>query len=579
KICCRGFPFEVNLVNMRNKLTDVMKNSYVKTTLLALFVIFAAGCVFFNISDVDIGFHIKTGELIAKHGRIPTQNTFSFSMPEQPWALHQWAGTLAWYFVHLYGGYKGIIIFRVLVFLLTIGSLFLTLNLINKNYYVLKLILLTVFAVLVRHHFFERPLIFSALFLATLQYLVFYVKNRGNAKWFIFLIFIVWIQVHAGFIYGLLFLTAYFTGSIFDIYRRKPSSVDAFPQLFRILFFGIGGVIIGACLLNIVNPNGIKGILFAIDCLFDPLYHRIIAEYKTAHILIYKLFYITLFVTAALAVINRDKVRIGSVLVFLGFSILAIRTNRNILFYGIVVTPILFDLGIATIRKTAIRLPVMSRGLVKCAFLVALWAVLFVSVIIPDKVYCLGFGFYKPFYPSEIFDFIKKNKPRGNIFNDMQLGGPIIWFLYPDYRVFIDGRFEAYEKRFWIDDYYHILTTKKGWEDKLNKYNVTICFLSYSSGEQEDYIGKALQNSRSWRMVAFDDYTALFIKDSKENGDIISRYSYYYLRPLDDTLDFITLENADNVAMEARRAIAFAGPAIRARVFLRRASQLLSGIH
>lgn len=525
-------------------------------------MIFAGIGVFFNISDVDIGFHIKTGELIAKEARIPTKNTFSFTSPEHPWMLHQWAGAFTWYLANLYGGYKGIIILRILVFLVTIGALFLTLNSIDKNYFIFKLALLTIFVLLVRHHFFERPFIFSALFLTILQYLVLRDKFRDDAKWLIMLLFIIWIQMHGGFIYGILFLAA----------------AAVIPRPSRVLAFAAAGLIAGVYILNIINPNGIKGILFTLNCLFEPLYGRIIAEYKPAGILIYKLFYATLFAAVGLAAVNKERVRIGKLLIFSAFSILAVKTNRNILFYAIVAIPILFDLGIATIKKFPVKAGVMSKAIVKHALLIALWAGLLVFVIIPDKIYCFGFGFYKPFYPSEIFDFIKKNKPNGNIFNDMPLGGPIIWFLYPDYRVFVDGRFEAYEKRFWIDDYYHILTTKKEWEEKLGKYNVTMCLLSYGPGEKKDYIGKVLQDSRNWKMVAFDDYTVLFMKDSKENGDIVSQYSYFYLRPLDDTVDFITRENAEYVAREARRAMASAGSAARARLFLERASSL-SGIN
>jgi len=476
---------------------------------LALFLTFAAGCVFFNISDVDIGFHIKTGEFIAKEARIPTENTFSFTMPEHPWALHQWAGAFTWYLANLYGGYKGVIMLRLLVFLLTIGALFLTLNIIDKNHFILKLALLTVFALLVRHHFFERPFIFSALFLAALQYLVLRDKFRADAKWLILLLFIVWVQVHGGFIYGILFLAA----------------AAVIPRPSRVLAFAAAGLIAGIWILNIINPNGTAGILFALNCLFEPLYGRIIAEYQVSNILTYKLFYATLFAAIILAAINKERVMAGNLLIFSAFSVLAVKTNRNILFYAIVVIPILFNLGIATIKRFPAIARAISKSFVKHAFLVALWAGLLVFVIIPDKVYCFGFGFYKPFYPSEIFDFIKKNKPHGNIFNDMPLGGPMIWFLYPDYKVFIDGRFEAYEKRFWVDDYYHILTTKKGWEEKLDKHNVTMCLLSYGPDEKEDFIGRVLQKSREWKIVAFDGYTVLFMKDIPENHDIILKVS------------------------------------------------------
>ncbi len=52
----------------------------------------------------------------------------------------------------------------------------------------------------------------------------------------------------------------------------------------------------------------------------------------------------------------------------------------------------------------------------------------------------LKFDMREKRYPSNAVEFIQKNRIPGNMFNLYNSGGYLIWSLYPDYKVFIDGR-------------------------------------------------------------------------------------------------------------------------------------------
>jgi len=556
---------------MNTQAKVIKSDNLIRFILVALFFVFAASCIFYNISCIDIGFHIRTGELIFESGKIPTQNTFSFTMPDHPWILHQWLGAVLWYFAYFLGGANGIIILRVATFLLLISILLKSLNKINKDHLFFKLILLTVFVVLVRKGFFARPFIFSAIFLSLMQYLVLRMRTHDKAKFFIPVIFIIWAHVHAGFMYGVAFLLAHLVGEFISRYYRRSAGYNSPAQLYRILFFGLGGALLGFLLVNIINPNGIKGLLFPFQCFNNPLYQRIIVEYKFSSFMKYKLLYATLVALSILLLLNRKKISIGDFLVVLGYAILAVKTNRNILFFGIVAMPVLFKLGLGIGERIGSRFSSLWMDLAKTTVFILLWTTIIVSFILPDKMYQFGFGFFKPYYPQELLNFIKKEKPKGNIFNDMRFGGPVIWFLYPEYKVFIDGRFEAYQDSLWTEEYYPTLTSKRGWQRMFRKRNITMCLLSYASLEKPNFIGKILQNLYTWKIVAFNDSSILFMKDTEENKDIISKFTYHYLRPLDDSVDFITEKNAKHVAEEAKRAMKFSEYSSRPRLFLARA--------
>src|SRR5688572_7637144 len=58
--------------------------------LVAGLFVFVFLSAFFHVSDVDIGYHIRTGAHILEHRHIPTTNTFSYTTPGEEWLIQQW---------------------------------------------------------------------------------------------------------------------------------------------------------------------------------------------------------------------------------------------------------------------------------------------------------------------------------------------------------------------------------------------------------------------------------------------------------------------------------------------------------
>ena len=82
---------------------------------LAAFLAFVVLAAFFHLSCVDIGFHVRTGELVWQTRSIPATNTFSSVHAEAPWLLHQWLPGLAFYGAWQWGGVGGAIALRILL--------------------------------------------------------------------------------------------------------------------------------------------------------------------------------------------------------------------------------------------------------------------------------------------------------------------------------------------------------------------------------------------------------------------------------------------------------------------------------
>jgi len=75
-------------------------------------------------------------------------------------------------------------------------------------------------------------------------------------------------------------------------------------------------------------------------------------------------------------------------------------------------------------------------------------------------------------FPVAAADFIQQTRPEGRMFAHDQFGGYFIYRLYPEFKVFVDGRSDFYRQGPVLDDVDKILLIKPQWSELLDKYNV-----------------------------------------------------------------------------------------------------------
>jgi hypothetical protein len=98
------------------------------------------------------------------------------------------------------------------------------------------------------------------------------------------------------------------------------------------------------------------------------------------------------------------------------------------------------------------------------------------------------------------------------MFNSYNWGGYLIWALYPDYRVFVDGRTDLYDDAF-LRDYLNVAMARPGWEDVLQRYDVKLIVI-----ERDSVLATFLQatgEDSGWRMSYSDAQAAIFVRDRR----------------------------------------------------------------
>jgi len=119
-------------------------------------------------------------------------------------------------------------------------------------------------------------------------------------------------------------------------------------------------------------------------------------------------------------------------------------------------------------------------------------------------------------------DFLRKNTPRGNMFNFFDIGGFLDWQLYPKALTFLDGR--TYNSKVFME-HQTVTGGMPGWKDVLNRYGVTYIVTKAmdSSGMILPLI-PTLANDPDWALVFSDGLFVVFVRNGPENRDLIARY-------------------------------------------------------
>jgi hypothetical protein len=74
-------------------------------------------------------------------------------------------------------------------------------------------------------------------------------------------------------------------------------------------------------------------------------------------------------------------------------------------------------------------------------------------------------------FPEAATSFLYRTRPPGPIMNHYNWGGYFIWKLFPEYRVFIDGRADLYGDAF-MSDFANSYYLRDDWSKSLSSFNI-----------------------------------------------------------------------------------------------------------
>ena len=109
-------------------------------------------------------------------------------------------------------------------------------------------------------------------------------------------------------------------------------------------------------------------------------------------------------------------------------------------------------------------------------------------------------------FPAAAVDFILAQKPPQPIYNEYIWGGYLIWRLYPDYRVFIDGRADVYGDSL-VKEWLETHDGRPGWQNSLQNHGIRTVLV-----KRDAALASLLHQDNAWKKVFEDKRAVVFVR-------------------------------------------------------------------
>jgi hypothetical protein len=489
------------------------------------------------LGDGDTGWHIRTGEWILANRAVPANDIFSYSKEGAPWFAWEWLSDVAFAWLHRAGGLEAVALFGVLMLALVFALLF---RMMRRTANPLVAIAVTIMAVAASStHWLARPHLFTLLFLV-LFYSALERRRAGHTRTAGIPVLallpaatILWANLHGGFIAGILMLATYGAGE--GVKAALAGNAEMRGEHGR----AARGYLLSAlaCLAaSLANPYFYRLHMHMGWYLFNPFNSRHIVEFLSPnfHHPAAIFFEAMLALGAAAACWRLAQGRFIEPLLLLVWAHAGLLANRNIPLFMIVAAPVVAS----AVQEWLERAPEWNLSdRVKAALaqfqriaastsetdsvsryrLVSAGAVLLVAAIMwapnPPKKFRAEFDPNR--YPVAALATLRENS-QARIFTDDVWGDYLIWSLYPQHKVFLDGRTDFYGNEF-EETCIDVLKVKYGWEETLGRFGVDTIVLPPSAP-----LAGALKESRRWRVVYDDGVAVVFRSVENPSGRQVS---------------------------------------------------------
>ncbi len=430
--------------------------------------------------DGDIGWHIRNGQNILASDAIPRADSFSATMPGQPWYSWEWLFDTLVAAVNDWVGLNGVVFAAGLVLALTLAIVF-RVALRRGGTVAVTIVIFSVAVVACSIHFLARPHIVSWLF-AVLWFWILDAYDRGQANaclWVLPVLMLLWVNLHGGFVLGFVLLGIFLVSSLLDFATRRDDKSGATSHARN-----IGLSILGCAFISLLNPYGYKLHIHVYRYLTNHFYMQHIDEFRAPNLrgLPSEFFVLLLAFTLGGMMAARFRLR-WSEWLLIGFSASSgFWAARNI--------------PIASLLLTMIAAPLFSRSGERPSAVFSrfrrfrfrelelslqshVWPVVFVLLTL---LVCIRGGklggrvlteahFDANRFPVSAVNFLAERGDHEPIFGLDSWGGYLIYRRYPEQKVFVDDRHDFYGEAY-LREYLKVLHLEPGWEQVLDGWGV-----------------------------------------------------------------------------------------------------------
>ncbi len=465
-----------------------------------------------QIAPNDFWWHMAVGRDILASGQIPTVDTYSYTMAGQPYLSYQMFWLMdVWLYGWYYLGGAELILFIQSLIITGTSLIILFLCWQNSQKWGVTSFCLFFTILLGIYSWNVRPQAISFLLGAIFLFAIHTYQQRKNLIWLaVFpLGMLVWVNSHGSFPIGLLLIGIWMGDNIWQFYaaRRRAEQISLKPLIVPafVLF-----ITTGVCILN---PRGFGILSYLATMASNPAVQNTVPEWLPPSFTspIGPIYFASILFCAVVLALSPRRPTSYQLATFVAFAGLGLWTTRGVVWFGLVMAPILaghlsaFWAGRVRSQKppkSNAKLQFVNFGILCLLFSLALISLPWFRGSMPIRLDYRGLITHDT--PVEAANFLVEQKPPGRIYNDMAFGSYLIWAAQPDYQVFADPRIELFSQDIW-DDYQTISKAAPGWEEILGEYEVRTLILNPAA--QGALVNK-VERSERWRLI-YQDKTAV----------------------------------------------------------------------
>jgi len=471
-------------------------------------------------------------------GVFPTDDLFAYTPTVSPTVHHEWGTGVVLYWVAALSplGLDGMVLFKLILTTILGATLYRVARGNGAHPIVFFLLLPIVFPVLWVGFATLRAQLFTLVGLA-LTMLMLQADWRGKRGWVFFWIpmYLIWLNLHAGFVVGLGLLGFHFIERLAAILStevaNRNSTLDSkSPRgivLLRVLtskrlyqqivachwhLFALGPVIVVGIA---VNPWGWQYVSYLLHAITMP--RPTILEWKPIWFTYDPVTTILTLGCSILLIAYAAKERRWARLRGWAFCALAaymaMKHIRHGSLYGVVwialvpawITPTPFGkLMIRIVKETRTSWIRLACIPVVLSIAFALYQP-FYRVTLPTNVAPSSLS-----YPKGVVDYLEAHSVHGNVMTPFHCGAYVSWRLYPAVKVSLDGRYEvAYQPQV-MEQHARFYEALDGWNEVLSQYDHDFLIVPKDAAIYLILLQAETSVTQKWNCIYEDNSFALF---------------------------------------------------------------------
>ena len=436
--------------------------------------------------DGDVARHIRLGQMILDQGSILRVDQWSWTKAGSEFLAFEWGTEVALALAYNVRGTVGVAVLAALVLATTFRLVcqFLLRRGVDPA---LAYVTVMLAALLSAGHWIARPHMFTFLGIALILPRLEVPKPSHVAM--MAPLFVVWANMHGGFVFGLGLIGAYLTGDVLELINaRFKARADTGGDWQRRALLHAGMLAV-ATPVTLINPNGIglhKHVLsfFGLGTILE-----VTDEFRSPSLLSVTGILLALSVFAIVRTFfAARRARNGGpwrpewqrTIVIISVLAMAIDAKRNMALFGLVALPMaalhidpwwreLKDKG--GFKASFARDHERGRAGPWTAAILSLLAV--VTLIGGAKI--IPTDFNEIAFPVDAVDAARDAELEGRMFNSLTWGGYML-LAWPEQEVFIDGGTDHYGDEL-VDEVIRIGTLQPGWQQTLDDQEIDMVML------------------------------------------------------------------------------------------------------